>query len=59
MPNYLDIQKWATTNINYGNKQYIIDRRDLLVPQNIQEIKGSFFTPAIWVEKSQEYIEKA
>jgi hypothetical protein len=40
-------------------QQYIIDRRDLLVPQNIREIKGSFFTPAIWVEKSQEYIEKA
>jgi hypothetical protein len=39
-------------------QQYIIDRRDLLVPQNIREIKGSFFTPAIWVEKSQEYIEK-
>jgi hypothetical protein len=40
-------------------QQYIIDRRDLLVPQNIREIKGSFFTPAIWVEKSQEYIERA
>jgi hypothetical protein len=30
----------------------------LLVPQNIREVKGSFFTPAIWVEKSQEYLEK-
>ncbi|MDR1148552.1 MAG: hypothetical protein LBK66_07965, partial [Spirochaetaceae bacterium] len=40
-------------------QQYIIDRRDLLVPQNIREVKGSFFTPQIWVEKSQEYIEKA
>ncbi|MDR0525733.1 MAG: hypothetical protein LBG90_07675, partial [Spirochaetaceae bacterium] len=40
-------------------QQYIIDRRDLLVPQNIREVKGSFFTPAIWVEKSQEYLEKA
>ena len=38
-------------------QQYIIDRRDLLVPQNIREVKGSFFTPAIWVEKSQEYME--
>jgi hypothetical protein len=38
-------------------QQYIIDRRDLLVPQNIREIRGSFFTPAIWVEKSQEYLE--
>ena len=40
-------------------QQYIIDRRDLLVPQNIREMKGSFFTPAIWVEKSQEYLEAA
>ena len=40
-------------------QQYIIDRRDLLVPQNIREVKGSFFTPAIWVEKSQEYLEAA
>jgi hypothetical protein len=39
-------------------QQYIIDRRDLLVPQNIREVKGSFFTPTIWVEKSQEYLEK-
>ena len=35
---------------------YIIDRRDLLVPQDIRERKGSFFTPQIWVEKSQEYL---
>lgn len=35
---------------------YIIERRDLLVPQDIRERKGSFFTPQIWVEKSQEYI---
>jgi hypothetical protein len=34
-------------------------RRDLLVPKNIREVKGSFFTPQIWVEKSQEYIAKA
>jgi len=40
-------------------QQYITDRRDLLVPQNIREMKGSFFTPAIWVEKSQEYLEAA
>jgi len=26
------------------------------VPQDIRERKGSFFTPQIWVEKSQEYI---
>lgn len=35
----------------------IIDRRDLLVPQDIRERKGSFFTPQIWVERSQQYIE--
>ncbi|MCL2063155.1 MAG: hypothetical protein FWG98_02120 [Candidatus Cloacimonetes bacterium] len=35
---------------------YIIDRRDLLVPQDIRERKGSFFTPQIWVELSQKYI---
>jgi hypothetical protein len=37
-------------------QQYIIDRRDLLVPQNIREMKGSFFTPKIWVDKSKEYL---
>lgn len=37
---------------------YIIERRDLLVPQDIRERKGSFFTPQIWVEKSQEYLER-
>ena len=35
---------------------YIIERRDLLVPQDIRERKGSFFTPQIWVELSQKYI---
>lgn len=38
---------------------YIIDRRDLLVPQDVRERKGSYFTPQIWVEKSQEYLSKA
>ncbi|MDR3199289.1 MAG: hypothetical protein LBU34_15585, partial [Planctomycetaceae bacterium] len=38
---------------------YMIDRRDLLVPQKIREQKGAYFTPKIWVEKSQEYLEKA
>ncbi|MDR1551951.1 MAG: hypothetical protein LBS69_00610, partial [Prevotellaceae bacterium] len=37
---------------------YIINRHDLLVPQDIRERKGSFFTPQIWVEKSQEYLAK-
>jgi len=35
---------------------YIIERYDLLVPQDIRERKGSFFTPRIWVELSQKYI---
>ncbi|MDR2168728.1 MAG: hypothetical protein LBP59_01135 [Planctomycetaceae bacterium] len=38
-------------------QQFIIDRRDLLVPQNIRELKGSFFTPKIWADKSKEYLE--
>ena len=36
--------------------EYIINRRDLLVPQDIRERKGSYFTPQIWVQKSQEYL---
>ena len=35
---------------------YIVARRDLLVPQDVRERKGSFFTPQIWVELSQKYI---
>ncbi|MDR2690930.1 MAG: hypothetical protein LBB73_01295 [Dysgonamonadaceae bacterium] len=35
---------------------YIIERRDLLVPQDVRERKGSFFTPRRWVELSQKYI---
>ncbi len=35
---------------------YIIERRDLLVPQDVRERKGSFFTPQIWVELSQQYL---
>ncbi len=38
--------------------EYIINRRDLLVPQDVRERKGSFFTPQIWVELSQEYLAK-
>ena len=34
----------------------IVNRRDLLVRQDIRERKGSFFTPAKWVELSQQYI---
>ena len=35
---------------------YIIERRDLLVPQDVRERKGSFFTPRQWVELSQQYL---
>lgn len=37
-------------------QNYIIERRDLLVPQDVRERKGSFFTPQIWVELSQKYL---
>ncbi len=36
---------------------YIIKRRDLLVPQDVRERQGSYFTPQQWVELSQEYLE--
>lgn len=39
-----------------GYWEYIVGRRDLLVPQDVRERKGSYFTPRIWVEKSQEYL---
>ena len=35
---------------------YIVNRRDLLVPQDVRERKGSFFTPQIWVSLSQDYL---
>ena len=35
---------------------YIVERRDLLVPQDVRERKGSFFTPKLWVELSQKYL---
>ena len=37
---------------------YIVNRRDLLVPQDVREVKGAFFTPARWVELSQEYLAR-
>lgn len=37
-------------------QNYIIERRDLLVPQDIRERKGAFFTPRKWVELSQKYL---
>lgn len=39
--------------------KYIIPRRNLLLSQDSRERKGAFFTPRIWVEKSQEYLAKA
>lgn len=35
---------------------YIIERRDLLVSQDIRERTGAFFTPRIWVDLSQKYL---
>ncbi|MDR2708630.1 MAG: hypothetical protein LBC07_01460, partial [Elusimicrobiota bacterium] len=40
-------------------QHYIIDRRDLLVPENIRQSRGSFFTPPIWADKSKKYLKKA
>jgi len=36
--------------------EFMISRRDLLVPWDVRERKGSFFTPKKWVELSQQYI---
>ncbi len=40
-------------------QEYILNRRDLLQPNNARETKGAFFTPPIWADKSKEYLEKA
>ena len=45
--------KWLEAEEYWG---YITDRRDLLVPQDVRERKGSFYTPQIWVELSQKYL---
>ncbi|MCL2743943.1 MAG: hypothetical protein FWE67_08830 [Planctomycetaceae bacterium] len=37
---------------------YMLDRRELLVPQKVREQKGAYFTPQIWAEKAQEYLAK-
>ena len=37
-------------------QEYILDRCDLLVPQDIRERKGAFFTPSQWVALSQQYL---
>ena len=36
----------------------ILERRDLLIPHNLRQYHGAFFTPPQWVQKSQEYIAK-
>ncbi len=35
---------------------YIIDRRDILIPQDFRIRKGAFYTPQKWVELSQKYL---
>lgn len=37
-------------------QHHIVDRKDLLIPQDIRERKGAFFTPKKWVGLSQQYI---
>jgi len=37
-------------------QSYILDRKDLLTPQDFRERKGAFFTPKQWVQLSQQYI---
>jgi hypothetical protein len=37
---------------------YIVQRRDLLVPQDVRERNGAFFTPPQWVAKAHEYLAK-
>ena len=41
---------------NLQEEELKLKRRDLLVPQDIRERKGSFFTPKIWVDLSQKYL---
>jgi len=38
------------------SQDYILDRKDLLVPQDFRERKGAFYTPKQWVQLSQKYI---
>lgn len=53
---YLQFWKQYKRPPNKEFQDYIIERRDLLVPQDIRERKGAFFTPRIWVELSQKYL---
>ncbi|MBL7786116.1 MAG: hypothetical protein JNM36_09450 [Chitinophagales bacterium] len=61
--NFIDHQKAHTQFWNRYERppqeqywDYIVQRRDLLVPQDVRERKGSFFTPQVWVELSQRYL---
>lgn len=61
--NFIDHQKSHTQFWNRYERppqeqywDYIVQRRDLLVPQDVRERKGSFFTPQMWVELSQRYL---
>lgn len=61
---FLDDQKAHTQFWNCYDRppkeeywEFIIKRRDLLVPQDMRERQGSFFTPQQWVELSQQYLE--
>jgi predicted RNA methylase len=51
-----DFEKDEKELRRFIKQNYIVERRDLLVPQDVRERKGSFFTPQIWVELSQKYI---
>jgi len=42
--------------ITKNNFTCILDRKDLLVPQDFRERKGAYFTPRQWVELSQKHI---
>lgn len=43
---------------NNNVRKYILDRRDLLIPQEVRERKGAYYTPDIWVRKAHEYLAK-
>jgi len=38
---------------------FMVERRDLLVPQDFRERNGAFFTPPQWVAKAHEYLAMA
>ncbi len=58
LQNYTDFWKHYKRPPQNEYWNYIVERLDLLVPQDIRERKGAFFTPQIWVEKSQQYLAK-